>query len=61
MEVLKRCSREGNEGDGEAGVPFEDLKKMEVFVDLQTCGREEDGSAGVSFEDLKEMTEMEVA
>ena len=34
MEVLQACRLEGNEGDGGAGVRFEDLKEMEV---LWTC------------------------
>ena len=34
MEVLQTCRLEGNEGDGGAGVRFEDLKEKEV---LWTC------------------------
>ena len=44
MEVLQTCGLGGNEGDGGAGVRFEDLKEVEV---LWTC----------SLSDLGEMEE----
>ena len=57
MEVLQTCRLEGNEGDGGAGVRFEDLKEMEEmelffsFVDSREMrGMEEPGA--VFFEDL---------